>query len=181
MAITDLKHEIQSIAGRVQEVEHAAAHHRTAIKKIHHTVSTHTLQLRDLQQHLEDQDNRGSRHNLRVRDLLETVEPEQILLTVTGLFNHLLDKPPQTPINIECIHRAVRPRGRDTDPPQDIVCCLTEFRLKEEILWKARNKLQLSHEGHEVHIYEDLSAITLKHRKDLRPLLDILHTKGIHY
>lgn len=38
---------------------------------------------------------------MKVRGLPETVEPEQILPTVAGLFNHLLDKPPQTAINME--------------------------------------------------------------------------------
>lgn len=155
-AITDLRHEIQSIASRAQNMKYAAAHHRTEIRKIPHTVSTHTQQLRDLQRHVEDLDNGGRWHKLRVRGLPETVEPEQILPTVTGLFNHLLDKSLQMPINMERIHRAFRPQGRDTDPPRDIVCCLTDFRLKEEILRKVRNKMQLPHEGHEVHIYQDL-------------------------
>lgn len=108
-AITDLRHEIQSIAGRVHEVERTAEQQHTAIHRIHHTVAIHTLQLRDLQRHVEDLDNRGGRHNLRVRGLPETFETEQILPTVTDLFNNLLDRPPQTPIDMERIHRALSP------------------------------------------------------------------------
>lgn len=39
----------------------------------------------------------------------------------------------------------------------------------------------MEYNGQPVHIYQDLSAITLRHRKDLRPLLDVLKTKGIRY
>lgn len=180
-AIMDLRHKIQAIAERVQAVEKKAAHQQTGITKIHHTVDTHTLQLRDLQRHVEDLDNRGRRHNLRVRGLPESVSTDQIIPTVTALFNQILDKPRQTPINMERIHRSLRPRGRETDPPSDIICCLTDSKIKEEILRKARNKTQLEHEGHIVHIYQDLSAITLRHRRDLRPLLEVLNNKGIQY
>lgn len=180
-AITDLRHEIQTIAGRVQRVENTAAQHNTAIQKVHHKTDTHTLQLRDLQRHVEDLDNRGRRHNLRVRGLPESVDNDQILPAVTDLFNRLLDRPRHTPIAMERIHRALRPRGRDTDPPRDIVCYVNDFALKEDIFKKARDKQQLTFEGRPIHIYQDLSAITLRHRKDLRPLLDVLRNKGIRY
>lgn len=36
-------------------------------------------------------------------------------------------------------------------------------------------------EGHSIYIYQDLSAMMLRHRKDLRPLLEVLRTRGIRY
>lgn len=139
------------------------------------------MQLRDLQRHVEDLDNRGQRHNLRVRGLPESVEHDQILPAVTDLFNRILDRPRHTLIAMEQIHRAFRPRGRDTEPPRDIICHINDFATKEEILKKARNKAQLECEGHSICIYQDLSAITLRHRKDLCPLLEVLQTRGIRY
>lgn len=108
-AISDLRHEIQAIAGRMNQVEHTTTQQQTAIKKIHRQVDSHTLQLRDLQRHVEDLDNRGRRHNLRVRGLPESVEQEQILPAVTDLFNRLLDRPRHSLIAMERIHRALRP------------------------------------------------------------------------
>lgn len=61
------------------------------------------------------------------------------------------------------------------------MCCLTSFRTKEEILGKARNRIHILHESADVKIYQDLSNITLQHRKYLRLLLDVLRTRGIHY
>lgn len=100
---------------------------------------------------MEDMDNRGRRHNLRVCGLPESVETEPLTATIIGLFNNLLDRPVQTVV--ERIHRALRPKGRETDPPRDVVCCLEDYKLKEEILRKARNRIRLSHRGSGIHIY----------------------------
>lgn len=106
---------------------------------------------------------------------------DQLQPTVVGLVNNLLDNPLSAPIEMERIHCALRPLDRESDPPPDVVCCLTSFKLKEEILRKARNRTQISHGDSTIHIFQDLSTITFQHRKDLRPLLDALRTKGIHY
>lgn len=94
-----------------------------------------------MQRHLEDLDNRGRRHNLRVRGIPEVIEGDQIIPSVTGLFNSLLNRPYQTSIMMERIHRALRPKGRDTDPPRDIVCCLVDFKLKDRL--EANHKLYM--------------------------------------
>lgn len=56
------------------------------------------------------------------------------------------------------------------------------FQLNEEILnYKARNRIQLRSRDADIHIYQDLPHIMLQHRKDLRPLLEILREWDIHY
>lgn len=62
-----------------------------------------------------------------------------------------------------------------------MICCLIDFKLKEEILRKACNRTQISHGSYEIHIFQDLSIVTLQHHKDPRPLLEVPCTKGIHY
>lgn len=158
-AITDLRHDIQAIAGRVQEVERATTSQHQAIRLIHQQVDTHTLQMRAMQRHMEDLDKQGRRHNLRLRSLPKTVEIDQLIPTVMGLYNNLLGMPSTTEIDMEHIHRALRPKGRHSDPPRDVLCCLTDYRLKEEILRKARNRTQLSHGGNS----EDLPAPICHH------------------
>lgn len=58
---------------------------------------------------------------------------------------------------------------------------LIDYRLREEILRKACNRTQISHDSSEIRIFQDLSTITLQHRRDLCALLDVLCTKEIHY
>lgn len=72
---------------------------------MHQVTDTHTLQLRDFNRHMEGLDNYSRCHNLRVWGLPETIDADQS--TVLGLFNGLLDRPPTTPIGLECIHRAL--------------------------------------------------------------------------
>lgn len=74
--ITDLRLDIQAIAGRVQEVEKNANHQGLIIRHMNQTLDTHTLQLHNLHHHMEDLDNHGRRHNLRVHGLHESVDPE---------------------------------------------------------------------------------------------------------
>lgn len=180
-AISELRLDINALADRVHAVERVTAQQDTVLHKTTRKVDTHTLQLRDLQWHMEDLDNRGRRHNLRIRGLPESVGVEQLSTSVTSLFNGMLNRLPQSVIEMERIHRALRPKGRETDPPRDIICCIVDYKLKEEILRQARGKQQLIHEGLIIQIFQDLSAITLQHRRNLKALLDVLRSKGIQY
>lgn len=82
---------------------------------------------------------------------------------------------------MERCHRALRPRGWDGDPAGDTICCLVSYTQKEDILHLARNQGQLQHEGSPIQIFQDLSAITLQHRRVLRPLLNVLRDRHIIY
>lgn len=63
-AITELRIDIQAITGRVSAVEKTTAIHSTALHRNHLIIDTHTWQLRAMNHHLEDLDNRGRRNNL---------------------------------------------------------------------------------------------------------------------
>ena len=179
-AISELRLDLRSLTDRVSHTETALEDHESILRRSTRKVDDHTLQLRDMNRHMEDLDNRGRRQNLRVRGLPESVEGDLVSQSVVGLFNYILDRPPQTDIDLVRIHRALRPKGKDTDPPRDVVCCLADFRIKEEILRKARGK-QLTCPGAPIQLFQDLSGITLKHRRDLRPLLDVLRDRNIGY
>lgn len=117
----------------------------------------------------------------RVRGLPETVDTDHLPQVISDIFNGILEKPLRSLIPMERIHRALRPRGRESDPPRDVICYINYFAVKEAILKKAREKIRLNFEDHQIQIYQDLSVITLKNRRDLRPLLEVLKTKGICY
>lgn len=180
-AISELRLDLKSLNERVRVVEHVTEHQEIVLQSVSEDVDSHTRQLRDMQRHLEDLDNRGRRHNLRIRGLPESVEGDHISPAIISIFNSLLNRPAHTPVEMERIHRALRPKGRETDPPRDIICCIVDFRLKEEILKMARGRPQILHNGAQVQIYQDLSGITLQHRRDLKPLLETLRDRQIVY
>lgn len=141
-AITDLKADIQGIAAMMGSVEQATARHADAIKQVQKSSDMHLSHIIEIYRHLEDLNNRGRHHthNIRIRGVPELTDQNPIEQTAATIFNDLLDRPPDSPIKFERIHRALRPRGRDTDPPRDIICCLVNLPLTEAILNKAREK-----------------------------------------
>lgn len=155
--------------------------HGAAIHQVQQAVSIHNRHLIDMHRHMEDLDNRGRRRNLHIRGIPESVEAPQLQAVVWAIFNTLLGRPPDAPVEMERCHRALRPRGRDTDLPRDAVCCLVSFTQKEKILRLARNHAHLEHEGARIQLFQGLSTITLQHRRDLRPLLQALRERRIPY
>lgn len=133
-AIADLRHDIGALSDRVLDVEKNTSQHDTVLCKATKKIYTPTLQLRKAHRHIEDLDNRGLRHNLRIRGMPESIDPDHLSAEVTLLFNTLLHRPLETRIDMERIHRALRPRGRETDPPRDVICCIVDFTIKEDIL-----------------------------------------------
>lgn len=79
--------------------------------------------------------------------------------------------------NIDCSC----PQNLPGAPPRDIICCLPDYPLKEEISFKARGKNDLIYQEAQIQIFQDLSPITIQNRKDVCPLLKILRDKGINY
>lgn len=98
-----------------------------------------------------------------------------------SIFNNLLGRPPQSAIKMERIHRALKPKGKATNPPRDVICCVCDFQLKEDVLRNARLRTKCTHDGSEIQIFQDLSNITLQHRRDLKLLLDVLRERNIIY
>lgn len=117
-AISELRLEVRSLHDRVARMETAVGDHDIVLQRTTRKVDDHMLQLREINRHLKDLDNRGRRHNLRVRGLPKSVEGDLVVQSVTGIFNSVLDRPPQTPISMNRIHCALRPRGRETDSPE---------------------------------------------------------------
>lgn len=94
--IAELRLDIHTLNDRVQEVERVMAQRDHVLRKATRKIDTHTLQLREVQRHVEDLDNRGHCHNLRIRGLSEAIDSDHLSPAVTGMFNGLLGRPPQT-------------------------------------------------------------------------------------
>ena len=180
-AITDIKTELMRLSEQMAVTERAGKRRDRALIRLDDIVIDHSNHLIDMNRHLEDLDNRGRRHNIRVRGVPESVPPDQIRPTLTSIFNSLMDRPEASPIEFDRAHRALRPKAPDNTPPRDIICCLPNYTLKEEILHKARLEEHITFNEAEIQLYQDLSPITLKNRRALRPLLEVLKTKDITY
>lgn len=78
MAFTDLRGNIQSMAMRMDDIERTTLHNETAIHQLQASSQLHNVQLRDLHRYMEDLDNHGRHHNIRVRGLRERIDHNQL-------------------------------------------------------------------------------------------------------
>lgn len=95
-AILELRLDLRSLNDRVHVVERETERQESILQSVTEDIDSHTMQMRDMQRHLEDLDNRGRRHNLRIRGLPESFEGEQIsqaIITSLIPFSTVLPKP----------------------------------------------------------------------------------------
>uniref|UniRef100_A0A803JMB6 L1 transposable element RRM domain-containing protein n=1 Tax=Xenopus tropicalis TaxID=8364 RepID=A0A803JMB6_XENTR len=179
--LQDIRRDLITLAGRAEDLEQKQSKLIKNQKSMHATILTHNNLLTELQRQLEDQENRGRRNNIRIRGLPEAVKKEDIIPVLLQLFNKILKNDPVVGIEIERAHRVQKSKVAPPNSPRDILCCLNSFALKEEIISKARELTNLTHEESNIQLFQDISYSTLIKRKSLKPLTDILREKGIQY
>uniref|UniRef100_A0A8C5PC04 Transposase n=1 Tax=Leptobrachium leishanense TaxID=445787 RepID=A0A8C5PC04_9ANUR len=177
----ELGADVRQLGGRVQDLEEDRDASMAHLDRLQAQINEQSRYVTDLRRSVDDLDNRGRRNNVRIRGVPESEDAEDIPLTLRTLFNALLERPPDTPILLDRAHRALRPRGAPSAPPRDIICRIHHFPLKEEIMQAARKKRSITHDGHAVEVYQDLSRFTLQARRHLKPITDVLRDRDIRY
>lgn len=180
-AVADLRADIRVLTDKVTTLEKKEAHTTEAVRQLDKIAWAHNRHLIEMARNIEDLDNRGRRQNIRVRGMPEAIEAPQLEPALTAIFNSLLGRGKEEPIELIRAHRALRPRSQSDQNPRDVICCLANFKLKEEILSKARAQDEIDFNGTSVSLYQDLSPQTLQQRRALRPLLTYLRDKNIQY
>uniref|UniRef100_A0A8C5MIZ2 Transposase element L1Md-A101/L1Md-A102/L1Md-A2 n=1 Tax=Leptobrachium leishanense TaxID=445787 RepID=A0A8C5MIZ2_9ANUR len=177
----ELGADVRQLGGRVQDLEEDRDASMAHLDRLQAQLNEQSHYVTDLRRSVDDLDNRGRRNNVRIRGVPEPEDTEDIPLILQTLFNALLERPPDTPILLDRAHRALRPRGAPSTPPRDIICRIHHFPLKEEIMQVARKKRSITHDGHAVEVYQDLSRFTLQARRYLKPITDVLRARDIRY
>ena len=132
-----------------------------------------------MQAQVEDLDNRNRRHNIRLRGVPETVT--ELMPAVSKIFHGLLPDKPVTAFACDRIHRALRPKPTADNPPRDIIMCMKDFLVKEDIMRASRNTPNISHEGKRIQIYPDISPATLGRRRRMKEVTSVLQSARIRY
>lgn len=107
--------------------------------------------------------------------------PNQSRITATSIFNTLLQRPQDSPIEIDRIHQIPSRPGGDPQAPRDVLCRIHFYTLKEDITKKAWEQKEISWRTNKIKILSDLSRKTLRMRALLRPLLEKLQALGLTY
>lgn len=104
-----------------------------------------------------------------------------LLPAVQRLFQSLRRQSPVAAFSCDRIHRALRPKPPEDKPPRDIVLCLKDYLVKEEILRASRNISNILLDVTKIQIYPDISPATLdKHRK-MKEITSVLQSVRILY
>uniref|UniRef100_A0A8C5QHG5 Uncharacterized protein n=1 Tax=Leptobrachium leishanense TaxID=445787 RepID=A0A8C5QHG5_9ANUR len=180
--IRALRTDLGGIQTRLQHVEVTQEQQSATLVTHSAAITTQRSALQMMARHLEDVENRNRRNNIRVRGLPEIENTqEELKNTLIALFNDVLGRDPDTVIELERYHRALRPKGPPDAPPRDVICCLLRYPLKDSILAAARGSRTIDFAGAQISLFQDLSPATLQSRRMLRPLTAALQDMKIQY
>lgn len=179
--IQAVKTDLQATQVKTSELEGSVTILADAIHVQDQRLDMHESQIQTLYSLIEDQDNRNRRNNIRIRGLPEAMGVEDLPETVKGIFISILGTIESVNLEIDRVHRALGPRNPDPAKPRDIICRIHYFRVKEDIMRKARTKGLIEYKGNTIQLLSDLCHFTLEKRKALKPLLVLLQDRNISY
>ncbi|CAH2283506.1 Hypothetical predicted protein [Pelobates cultripes] len=179
--VAQLRADVANVEARMAVAETEARALRTDLELPNVTVTKQDADLAFLTTWVDDLDNRGRRVNLRVRGVREGGHSEYIPEILRQIFTQVLGGQHVPRIGLTRTHRGLRPVPAREEQPRDIICCLENYHLKEEILRTTRRLGTIRMEGQTVSIYQDLSRYTLQARKALRPVTSALQQANIPY
>lgn len=179
--LTGIKEEVAEATSRISTIESDAATLRQDITNLQVAREEVTDQVAQLHLLIDDLENRNRRRNIRIRGLPEATRQTDLKATVTAIFNNCLERPPETPIAIDRVHRTLGPRGPTEDRPRDVLCCLHNYSVKEDILQRAWIRGHVDFDGAQIALLPDVSRRTLQMRRCMKPLLEKLSEREITY
>lgn len=138
-------------------------------------------QIMVLQLQQDDSENRSRRNNIRVRGLTEEIPGPELRITVTRIFNKLLNRDSTTDIEMDRVHRVQAPRSAGEGYPRDVLVRVHFYSLKEDIMRRAWDNGPLKYEGSLIKLLSDLSRRTLRMRAIMKPLLEVIRTTAATY
>ena len=174
-----LSQEIASIGGRTDLLE--TKHDELSLA--HNDLRKDYENLADnfafMQAQVEDLDNRNRRQNIRIRGIPESIT--DLMPAVSKIFQSLLPEKSLSAYACDRIHRALRPKPPPDGPPRDVIMCMKDFLVKEDIMRASRNTPNISFEGKRIQIYPDISPATLDRRRRMKEVTSVLQSARIRY
>ena len=108
----------RDVTNRLEDVEQSVEETVTTLQAHEAILNDHTVQIQRLMLAQDDQENRARRNNIRVRGLPEVIETKDLAPVITAIFNDLLQKDKEAPIELDRVHRAIGPKNPNPGHPQ---------------------------------------------------------------
>lgn len=100
---------------------------------------------------------------------------------VTAIFNDLLQKDKDDPLELNRVHRALGPKNQNLEHPRDVICRVHFYAVKDAIMQAARAQSAIYFNETPVSLLPDISKLTLDMRRAPKPLTGALQAKQIKY
>ncbi|CAH2252488.1 Hypothetical predicted protein, partial [Pelobates cultripes] len=175
-SIEQLRKEVLDIGNRTAHIENKLSEYATAHNDIADHVAALEQKVTQIEARMADVEDRSRRNNLRLRGVSETALPGDLQAYVRGLMRAYIPEITADMMLVDRVHRVPKPRNLpDTTPRAHY------FHIKEAVLRTSRNRATPHEDYPSVKIMADLSAATLKHRKEFQETTQELRNKGIRY
>ena len=176
--ISDFK---KDVGARFEDLDATTEGLSTAVKTHDKILNSHTVMLQQLAYQQDDIENRNRRNNIRIRGIPESVDAKALPAAETAIFNQLLQRPKDDPIELDRVHRTSGPQTQDPSFIRDTLCRIHFYKIKESIMRAASSQDTILFNNTPVMLLPDLSRQTLMMRKALKPLTLLLQSKQIKY
>ncbi|CAH2277547.1 Hypothetical predicted protein, partial [Pelobates cultripes] len=130
-----------------------------------------------------DLEDRGRRNNLRIRGIAENIGPTELTAYLVGLFKALAPDVPPDMFLMDRAHRVPKPTFLPPETPRDVLLRMHYFHIKEEVMRanRTRKKTDMPAAYQAIAIYADISAYTLRRRKEFAGITTQLRQQQIPY
>lgn len=127
---------------------------------------------------LDDLEARSRRQNIRVVGIKEKMENGRPMEFISQVLPKLLGEEHfNLPIEVDQAHRSLAP-AKDSKA-RAIIARIHYYQVKELVLWLAREKAPLQHDGCPVYIFPDLTSATVKKRQAFQTIREKCRAKSV--
>ncbi|CAH2220820.1 Hypothetical predicted protein [Pelobates cultripes] len=129
-----LKDDIEVLTSRTDQAETHVSGLTQQTRAQAQNICAMQARVLQLEDGLEDLNNRSHRHNLRIRGLPETIAPDAILPNIKDIFQYVLLEASDQELTIERAHQALRPPTPNPNVPRDVMVKILLFPTKEKLM-----------------------------------------------
>lgn len=169
--LSALENRAEEAEGRISSVEDATHRSERVLRYLLRREAA-------LTNHCDDLQNRLRRNNLRIYQVPEGSEKEDMIGFVKRLITTELSIARED-IKIERAHRSLGLRPSDTEPPRSIIVRFMDYTVKEAVLRQAWTQKQVTFQGKTIFFDQDYSPEVQKKRARLRTVIKQLKEKGV--
>lgn len=174
--------QVTSLTERLGELESRTVHCETELSTTSQEVSQHDEIIKQLQEKIDDLENRSRRSNLRFIGIPESVKGDDLIKFLAMDLPSALDLSfPNTLPLIERAHRLGGPPPPEAARPRPAIAKFLHYTVKEKILQAYRQRRTIIVRDHRILIFQDFSPAVTARRKLFSPICKDLIDKGIRF